>query len=383
MQARTLDANQYAIDQVEMLSTPRLVVYRMRLEQNISLMRHYLEEVVPGSGFRHLSPHVKTHKSSWVTSILLESGIGKFKCTPQELDLLLNAGAKDVFVAYPLLAHDADRLARSVLQNPQALILAQAGSLAHAEELGAAARRHGVEIHCLLDVDVGHHRTGMPPGQAKDVARQILSGPRTSHLKVRGIHAYDGHNSSADLAERKACSQKAMAEVIACVRSLEAAQVSVDRVVVGGTPGFLHDLNELVNHNHLDADVLVSPGTWVYWDTNYEKKMPGMFEFAALILTQVMDLPGEDRATLNLGYKRWGADQGPVELFSEPGLQVVSSSEEHTVLQCPGRRLSLGERVLIVPRHVCSTVNLWETFTVVDDRGGVEAACVPVTGRNR
>src|SRR5262245_61213228 len=146
MQARTLDANQYAVEQVEMLSSPRLVVYRMRLEQNISLMRHYLEEVVPGSGFRHLSPHVKTHKSGWVTEILLKSGIGKFKCTPHELDLLLKAGAADVFVAYPLLAHDADRLAQSVLQNPQALILAQAGSLAHAEELAAAARRHGVEI---------------------------------------------------------------------------------------------------------------------------------------------------------------------------------------------------------------------------------------------
>ena len=383
MQATMLDRSQYAIGQIETLSTPRLVVYRTRLEQNISLLRHYLEEVAPGSGFRHLAPHVKTHKSAWVTELLLKSGIEKFKCTPQELDLLLQAGARDVFVAYPLLAHDANGLAQRVLLNPEALILAQVGSFAHAEELGAAARRHGVEIQCLLDLDVGHHRTGMPPAHALDVARQISSSPQTSPLKIRGIHAYDGHNSSADPAERKVCSERAMAEVVGCFRSLEAAQVRVERIVVGGTPGFLLDLHELVRHHRVEAEVLVSPGTWVYWDTNYEKKMPGMFEFAALVLAQVMDLPGEGLATLNLGYKRWGADQGPIELFSVPGLQVLSSSEEHTVLRCSEKRPSLGERVLIVPRHVCSTVNLWETFTVVDEHGCVEASSVPVTGRNR
>lgn len=383
MQAKMLDAGQYAIEQIEMLSTPRLVVYRTRLEENISLLRHYLEEVVPGSGFRHLAPHVKTHKSAWVTQLLQKSGIERFKCTPQELDLLLEAGAKDIFLAYPLLAHDANRIAESVLRHPETLIWAQAGSLAHAEQLGAAARQQGVEINCLLDLDVGNHRTGCRPAALSDLAKQILRSPSPLPLKIRGIHAYDGHNSSPVAAERQACSEKAMAEVVDCARSLEAMDVRVDRIVVGGTPGFLPDLRELVVRHRVSAEVLVSPGTWVYWDTNYEKKMPGMFEFAAIVLAQVMDLPGEDLATLNLGYKRWAADQGPVELFSVPGVQVVSSSEEHTVLKCTERMPRLGDRIFIVPRHVCSTVNLWENFTVVDDQGRVEASSVPVTGRNR
>jgi len=39
--------------------------------------------------------------------------------------------------------------------------------------------------------------------------------------------------------------------------------------------------------------------------------------------------------------------------------------------------------VFLVPRHVCSTVNLWETFTVVGPDGRIERMCEPVTARNR
>src|SRR5437667_231626 len=82
----------------------------------------------------------------------------------------------------------------------------------------------------------------------------------------------------------------------------------------GGSPGFLFDLGELLVRHKVDAETQVSPGSWVYWDTGYARKMPGLFDFAALILAQVMDFPGEGLITLNLGYKRWGADQGPIEL---------------------------------------------------------------------
>ena len=108
-----------------------------------------------------------------------------------------------------------------------------------------------------------------------------------------------------------------MQRVADCARSVEAAGIRVERIVVGGSPGFIPDLRELVVRHRVDAQVDVSPGTWVYWDSNYAAKMPGMFEIAALVLAQVMDLPGDGLATLNLGYKRWSIDQGPVQLFSD------------------------------------------------------------------
>ena len=383
-QGQGIDWNAYTVEHVEMLPTPRLLVYRPPLERNIAAMRRHLESVVPGSGFRHLAAHVKTHKSAWVTRLLMEHGVEKFKCTPHEIDFLLETGVKDVLLAYPLLAHDAERLAERIVQHPETRVTAQIGSKTHAERLAAAARRRGIEIDCLIDVDVGHHRTGIQPGLAPDLARSVLSSKELGSLRIRGIHAYDGHNSSPDPAARDACAREAMQRVADCARSLEAAGIRVERIVVGGSPGFLPDLRELVVRHRVDAQVDVSPGTWVYWDSNYAAKMPGMFDIAALVLAQVMDLPGDGLATLNLGYKRWSIDQGPVQLFSVPGLEVVSTNEEHTVLRVPaGTSLRVEDRVWIVPRHICSTVNLWETFTLIGEGGRVEAAALPVSGRNR
>ena len=99
-----------------------MLVYRQRVEQNISLLRGYLEEVAPGSGLRHLRTHVKTHKSAWATKLLLERGAEKFKCTPNELDMLLDAGARDIFVAYPLVAEEAEALARRVASHRETRI---------------------------------------------------------------------------------------------------------------------------------------------------------------------------------------------------------------------------------------------------------------------
>ncbi|HVR75527.1 MAG TPA: alanine racemase [Planctomycetota bacterium] len=375
---------EHPIEALTTLSTPRLVVFRAHLEENIRRFGRALDSVVPGSGFRHATPHVKTHKSAWVTRLLMEMGIERFKCTPRELDMLLEAGARDILVAYPLVSGEAERLAEVVERNPDTRIAAQIGSVEHAEVLAAAATKRGVEVDCLLDVDVGQHRTGMDPSLAPDLARTLARSRHLGALKLRGIHAYDGHNQHMEEARREECARKAMADVAGCAHALEAHGFPPGRIVTGGTPGFLLDLQEIVLHHRLDAEVEVSPGTWVYWDTNYDAKMPGAFRFAALLLAEVMDVPSGGLATLNLGYKRWGADQGPVTRFSAPGLEVVSASEEHTVVrQLDGPRLTFGDRLFIVPRHVCSTVNLWDTFTLVGSEGRIEEVSLPVSGRNR
>jgi len=51
-------------------------------------------------------------------------------------------------------------------------------------------------------------------------------------------------------------------------------------------------------------------------------------------------------------------------------------------VQAPGY-CRIGDYVLVAPRHVCSTVNLWEYFALIDERGEVEIAASPIEGRNR
>ena len=369
------------------LSGPRLVVFRAQVERNIEHLRSHLDEVAAGSGFRHLRAHVKTHKSSWAARLQMDAGISKYKLTPNELDFMIAAGARNLFVSYPLLGEDARRFANAVAENPDCRFLAQIAAPAHARFLAEAAEGAQVNVDFLIDLDVGMHRTGLDPSRALDLHRTV-SDANHARLRFTGLHAYDGHIRGNSREERREQATSGMEAVGAVVDRFREQGVAVPLVVAGGTPGFLPDLELLLASLDDETEVEVSPGTWIYWDSGYDRRMPGLFEYAACVLAHVMDRPTRDLLTLNLGHKRWGIDNGPIEVFSEPGLEFVSASEEHTVLRIDPSRggdvsIQVGAPVLLVPRHVCSSVNLWETFVVLGPDGSIEDPASPVDGRNR
>ncbi|MGH7491350.1 MAG: alanine racemase [bacterium] len=371
----------YGIADLAQVPTPRLLIFRDRVEGNLQKMRSYLETVAPGSGFLHLCPHIKTNKSSLLTSWMVRSGVGYFKSTMREVDLALAAGAKDIFVAYPLLTHEARDLARRMKDHSEVNFQVQIGSMAHARILAQIAVEESVRWSYFLDIDVGMHRTGMRPEKALQVFDEIS---QNSSFGFAGLHGYDGQNHFAQTSERREESQKSMARLIGLARQFRARKVHVPRIMAAGSPAYRFDLEILLQESPAETLVQVSPGTWILWDSDYEELSPGEFEIAAVILAQVMDVNDLNLVTLNLGHKRWAAERGPVQVFSRPNLKVVSFSEEHTVLSHPAdERFEVGEYVLIAPRHVCPTVNLYEDFTLLGPGGEIERVSSPVDGRNR
>ncbi len=67
MDSASIDWGSYALEPRVPLPSPRWLVYREKVETTMALMRQHLESVVPRSGFRHLAPYLKTHKSIWTT----------------------------------------------------------------------------------------------------------------------------------------------------------------------------------------------------------------------------------------------------------------------------------------------------------------------------
>ncbi len=368
-----LSLETYGFEGLERLETPCLLVYEALVEENLRRIGAELERLRPGSGLTHLRPHVKTHKSAWTTRRQLAAGVERFKCTPNELDMLLAEGARDIFVAYPPLPELAARLAQAA-RGP-ACIISQVACVEHARALSAAAIAAGVTLAYLVDCDVGDHRTGLPPEQVAGLLERIADLPG---LRFAGLHAYDGHNHSKDAQERQVCAREAMGCLVAALNGLG----PVERLVVSGSPGSLHCLEELLVRHRLALTVEASPGTFIYWDTKYDGLTPGRFRLAALLLARVMDRPTEDRITLNLGHKRCAVDQGPPTRFSVAGLEAVKISEEHMVLSHDGESaFAIGDSLLIAPQHVCPTINQWDRFTLVRADGTTESH--PVTARNR
>jgi len=367
------------ISNPEQIRTPRLVVFEKNVEENIRIMKAYLESVAPGTGFNHMCCHVKTNKSEYVTSMLKNAGIKFFKSTLNEIEMLCSIGVEEIFIAYPVLKQDILFIADKIKKYPDIKFFVQAGTMEHIKILNNAGKEYEIRWNSFIDVDVGMHRTGISPDRVMNIYRLISE---SEFVSFSGLHGYDGHNDYADKGKMASEVKKSMQYLINLLYDFEKNGVKVPRIVVGGSPSFLDDFSVLYPEVHDKTDIYVSPGTWVYWDSVYNSAYPGKFVFAALVLAQIIDI-SDGRITLNAGHKRWGADHGSVDIFSIQGAQVFSFSEEHIVLLVNNHSdYKIGDYVLIVPKHICPTVNLYESFIIIDEEGSIKGE-FPVDGRNR
>lgn len=370
----------YRINNVDRIPTPRLLVFEDRIFNNIETMRRLLAAANPQLSLANVCPHVKTHKSKWVTQILLDAGISSFKTTLNELSMLIDAGARDIFIAYPLLEHDAVTVRDAMFSHPDIQFYVQVAHPEHVDILKRCTTSDTLTWNYVIDVNIGMNRTGGSPEKALELYQQLKADPR---FQFAGIHGYDGHIHHTSAEERREQAFHSMQRLYDVVFEFHESGVPIPQTVVGGTPSFLQDA-AFFAETPIPSQLYVSPGTWVYFDTVSQDMMPDTFDIAAVILTQVMDKPTPDSVTLNIGHKRWAVDQGPIDTFSIPEMRALHWNEEHTVVYVPqDENVHIGDYVLLAPRHVCPTVNLWEFFGIIDASGNMVSTESPVDARNR
>ncbi|MDZ7724556.1 MAG: alanine racemase [candidate division KSB1 bacterium] len=370
----------YSIEAPEKIKTPRLILFSDRVQTNIDRMQHSLVDVHPFLGLKHLCPHVKTHKSVRIVRQLVRRGVTSFKATPHELPLLIDAEISSIFLSYPCLPDTAHELTKLIRSYPNIDFRVQVGCRKHVDILRMAGEGK-VQWNYYIDMDVGMHRTGVAPWDVWDL---YVYTSNWSSMKFMGFHAYDGHIHSKDPEEREQMCRTSMKIVEQTLQFFSQNNVHVPEFITGGTPSFLHAARYVNNSSMANVQVKYSPGTWVLSDSETMEILPDQFEPAALILSRIIDKPTPNTLTLNVGHKEWSADRGPVDVFSVPDVRAVIWNEEHTVLEGDNAEdYEIGDYVLLVPRHICSTVNLWEFYTVVDGSGTIIQEISMVDGRNR
>jgi D-serine deaminase-like pyridoxal phosphate-dependent protein len=334
--------------------TPALLIYRDRVVQNIARM------VAIAGGPERLCPHVKTHKMREVTQLYLQAGIRQFKCaTIAEAEMLGQCLAERVLLAYQPVGPNVRRLLRlaSAYRGTRFATIVDDDQAAVA--LSEAVASADWELDVLLDVDVGMHRTGVACGSsAVELYRRLDQLPG---LVPSGLHVYDGHLQSGDASARHDAVSAAFAPVLELRDRLLSLGLPVPQIVAGGTPSF---------PVHAEfADRTCSPGTCVFWDLSYERLCGGWgFLAAALLLTRVISKPTPDRLCLDLGYKAIAAEQPPprAQLLGLEDACEVSHSEEHLVVQSQrAAEYRVGDVMYALPRHICPTVALHQSATVI------------------
>jgi D-serine deaminase-like pyridoxal phosphate-dependent protein len=347
----------YRIAETDQILTPALVLFREILDANLD------EMIRIAGGPSRLRPHCKTHKMSAVTRIELAKGIAKHKAaTLAEAEMLADAGAKDVCLAYNLVGPNIRRAVEFVRKFPDVTFSVTADHSAPLAELGHSMQAAGQAIGVLLDLDVGQHRTGIPPSDsAARLYRQIATTPG---LRPEGFHVYDGHVHQPSLEDRQAAVAAEWQSVRAFRDALVREGLPVPRIVAGGTPTFP------IYAQLDDPTIELSPGTCVLNDAGYAEAFPDLkFQPAALLLTRVVSLPATDRLTLDLGTKAVASDppMGKRVVFPAlPEARQVLHNEEHLVLETPrASEYQPGDELLAVPRHICPTSALHKEVYVI------------------
>jgi D-serine deaminase-like pyridoxal phosphate-dependent protein len=342
---------------VTALETPVPIIDLDRVERNLSRMQAYAD--------RHglaLRPHIKTHKLPRFAQRQVALGAVGITCQKLgEAEVMADAGLDDILISYPLIGPDKARrlaaLARRVtmgvaIDNPLAL-----------ETVALAGQEAGRPIRVLVEFDSGMKRTGVT--SVEDALALIAQVKAADGLRFDGLMTYPSSAATASF-----------------VHAVKAAGVALPVVSGGGTPRAAHE-------HEIEGVTEMRVGTYIYNDrTLVELGAAGLEDCALHVHATVVSRPTENRAILDCGSKTLssdlvprGASAGYGLLIDYPDAVIERLSEEHGMvdLSASAPKPALGERVRILPNHVCVVTNLHDQ--VVVSRDGLVEGIWPVAAR--
>lgn len=367
---------------MEALDTPAVVIDRDRLEANIAGMAAFCRDT--GVSLR---PHVKAHKLPQIALKQLAAGAaGVTVARLKEAEVMAAAGIRDILIAYQVVG--AAKIGRLLRLAAQARLAVAVDSAAGARLLARAARKCGQELSCLIEINSGLDRCGVPPGDAAlELARELT---RIPGLAFKGIFTHAGQVYGAASPDQVAAIGQREGEMIAATAALmRDAGLRVETVSAGSTPTARYAAA-------VKGVTEIRPGNYVFNDAiQVGLGVASPDQCALSVYATVISKPAPGRVVIDAGSKTFALDKGAhgSEVVSGygiiadyPHLVLSRLSEEHGIITAPagtargGRVPALGEQLRIIPNHACVVVNLAETVLVAGGGRVVERWPVAAKG---
>jgi D-serine deaminase-like pyridoxal phosphate-dependent protein len=336
------------------LDTPALLVDLDRLEANLRRVAAYCSE----HGLR-LRPHIKTHKSPIIGR--MQIGLGAAGLTVAkvgEAEVMLSSGTPDLLVAYPIVGELKLRRLMEVAKKTSVSVAID--SLDVAQGLSSAAQAAGLTIGVLVEVNLGLNRCGLEPGAGLVALAAAITG--LPGLRLDGVQSYYGHiwlNRPDGLADF----EKVKRGIAQIQEDFRKAGIELKIIGGGSTPTLFHS-HEIPGLNE------IRPGTYVFYDAMQVAAGSCSWEDCAVtVMTAVVSTVRSGYALVDGGSKTFTSDGVPGA--AQPGFGRVTEApqavfynmnEEHGYLDLrqAGKTVRVGDRLRIIPNHVCVTVNMHE-----------------------
>ena len=334
------------------LETPAVVVDLDVMERNLSRMAEYCR-----AHNLRLRPHTKSHKVPELAKRQLDHGAhGITVAKIGEAEVMLAAGITDMLIAYPIVGHGkAEKLADVAMR---ANITVALDSVDAARAISQEVIKKDAQVGVLVELDVGFRRCGIAnEDELLSVVQRVVDLPG---LEFKGLMFFPGNFQV--LEQERAELRVGVNEFLErSLSKLEAAGIPVPVVSGGSTP--------TAREGHLFYGVNeIRPGMYIFNDRNMVGVEIARVEDCALsVITTVVSTSVAGRAIVDGGSKTFSSDRylagdnkGFGIIKNDPDAELEQLSEEHGHLNITRSTHSyrVGERLAIIPNHVCSTVNM-------------------------
>jgi D-serine deaminase-like pyridoxal phosphate-dependent protein len=334
------------------LDTPSVLVDVDIMTANLDRLAGYCRE-----HRLNLRPHVKTHKIPELAQLqIMKGAVGVTAAKLGEAEVMVDGGVEDVLLAYPV--YGEIKWKRLVALARRARISVALDSLAVAQGISRHAQEGGVRIPILVEFDTGMRRCGLTIGrEAIGTLERIIELPA---LDYQGLLIYPGH-FLVSWERRNQLLTLENQQLSHLLGLLDDAGIPYPVISASSTPtAYMSHQFENINE--------VRPGTYIFNDRNTVGCQAAVLEDCAVsVLTTVVSTSIPGKAAIDGGSKTFSNDKflsgdgvGFGHVMGDPGTVVEYLSEEHghLVLANATRRYRVGDRVRVIPNHVCPCINM-------------------------
>jgi D-serine deaminase-like pyridoxal phosphate-dependent protein len=356
------------------IDTPAVLIDFDTMDRNLRGMASYC-----AAHNLTLRPHTKTHKIPEIARLQMQYGApGITVAKLGEAEVMADAGMNNILIVYPLwgemkwkrLAELAKRVKISIAMD----------SFQVAEGISQAAKAAGVEVGIRLEFDTGLRRCGLTlDAESIEIAKKIFELPG---LRWEGISLYPGHiMGNQKIRELDIPLENAKLDRLYVL--LDSAGIPYPVVSGGNTPAAFES-------HRFHGVTEIRPGTYVFNDRNtVDAESASYADCAVTVLTTVVSTSVPHRAIIDAGSKTLSADtllsgdrKGFGYIEDHPELILEDLSEEHGHLAVPNNSpIGMGDRLRIIPNHVCPCINLHDRVFVASGEQAIDQWKVAARGR--
>lgn len=361
------------------LDTPALIIDKGIMRNNLRFMQDHADK-----NKVNLRPHTKTHKMSTLARLQMEIGAtGITVAKVGEAEVMAENGVKDIFIANEIVG--AKKYERIKELSRSIDISFGLDSIEQARLVEDSFRGSERPAMVLIEIEVGEKRSGVI--EEREFIELLEFLQNSVCIELKGIFSHDGHSYGAKSIEEGLLihleSQRRTLRFVEIAREMG---FEIETVSIGSTPSMMHD------YPILDGITEIRPGTYIFMDASQAGNYGSLERNAATVLTTVISRPTDKRVITDVGAKGLTAQRRTKGLCATNGLGLVKGwdnvivhdvFDEHAIIYNRDfhDKVRVGDKIEIIPNHICPVVNLYETAYIVDNGIVVDEIRVDCRGK--